>query len=62
MNDNHDHVATKLNFYSLKCQDAKQQFDNAFTHQKRFMKAVSKMRYEFNNRLSVEDKKLLDQD
>ena len=62
MNDNNTHVATKLNFYALKCQDAKQKFDMALSHQKRFMKAVTKMRYEFNNRLSAVDKKLLDQE
>lgn len=62
MNDNSAHVATKLNFYALKCQDAKQKFDVALSHQKRFMKAVTKMRYEFNNRLSAVDKKLLDQE
>ena len=52
----------KLSVYSLKLQTATQKFQEAFTLQRKFMKAVSKMRYEFTNSLSVEEKRLLDQD
>ena len=61
MDEENDFIRNKLNFYSLKHQEAKLKFNAAFTHQKRFQKAVTRMRYEFTNRLSVEDKKLLDQ-
>jgi len=61
MSEDNDFILNKLNFYSLKHQEAQLKFNAAFTHQKRFQKAVTRMRYEFTNRLSVEDKKLLDQ-
>ena len=52
----------KLSDYSLKFRTASQKFDEALQLQKSFMKAVSKMRYEFHRSLSVNQKKLLDQD
>lgn len=61
MSEERELILNKLNFYSLKHQDAQLKFNAALAHQKRFQKAVNRMRYEFTNRLSVEDKKLLDQ-
>ena len=56
-----DAVDEKLRYYSLKLSAAQQKFHEAFTLQKDFMKAVSRMRYEFTNSLSVEQKRLLEQ-
>ena len=51
----------KLSAYSLKHSLANQKFDEALQLQRNFMRAVAKMRYEFNRSLSVDQKKLLDQ-
>ena len=53
---------SKLSYYSLKYDFAAQKFKEAFNYQKDFMKAVTKMRYEFSNSLSVEQKRLLEQE
>ena len=55
-------VNEKLNTYSLRVQTATEKFNEAFAYQKRYVKAVNRMRYEFSNRLSAEDKQLLDQE
>ena len=52
----------KLSDYSLKFRLASQKFDEALQLQKSFMKAVSKMRFEFHRSLSVDHKRLLDQE
>ena len=55
-------VANKLNLYSLKCGEARSKFRSAFAHQKKYIKAVGRMRYEFETRLSAVDKQLLEQE
>ena len=56
------HVAEKLNLYSLKCGEARNKFQAAFAHQKKYIKAVGRMRYGFETRLSAVDKQLLEQE
>ena len=55
-------VTEKLNIYSLRVQTATEKFNEAFAYQKRYVRAVNRMRYEFSNRLSAEDKQLLEQE
>ena len=52
----------KLNEYSLKLDNATRKFEEAFQLQKRYKKAVNRMRYEFTASLSTMQKRLLEKE